>query len=45
MTALTLFGVFSVSPDGRLLRLQATRHLYILGFAFACAPASVDGFL
>ena len=45
MTALTWFGVFSVSAMVVCYAYERRSHLYILGFAFACALASVYGFL
>ena len=45
MTALTLFGVFSVSAMVVCYAYERRSHLFILGFAFACTLASVYGFL
>jgi hypothetical protein len=45
MTALTLFGSFSVSAMVACYACEQRSHLFVLGFAFACTLSSVYGFL
>ena len=45
MDALTLFGLFAVTAMLVCYALEDRSHLYILGFACACALGSVYGFL
>ena len=45
MTALTWFGLFAISAMVFFYAYERRGHVYILGFAFACALASVYGFL
>ena len=45
MDGLTLFGLFAVTAMPVCYALEARSHLYILGFALACALGSAYGFL
>jgi hypothetical protein len=45
MDGLTLFGLFSVSALLVSYALEKRSHLYVLGFAAACALGSIYGFL
>lgn len=45
MDGLSLFGLAAVSLMLVCYALEARNHLYVLGFALACALGSVYGFL
>jgi hypothetical protein len=45
MDALTAFGLFAVSAMLVCYALEDRSHLYVLGFAVACALGSTYGFL
>lgn len=45
MDPLTLFGLFAVTAMLAFYALEERHHLFILGFAVACAAGSVYGFL
>jgi len=45
MDALTLFGLFAVSAMLLTYALEDRSHWFVLGFAGACALASIYGFL
>jgi hypothetical protein len=45
MDTLTLFGLFAVTAMLVFYALEERGHIYILGFAGACALGSIYGFL
>ena len=45
MDGLTIFGLFAVTAMLVCYALEERSHLYILGFALACALGSAYGFL
>jgi hypothetical protein len=45
MEALTLFGLFAVTAMLVFYALEEHGHIYVLGFAAACALGSIYGFL
>lgn len=45
MNALDLFGLFAVSAMLAFYALERRSHCFVLGFAGACALASLYGFL
>ena len=45
MDALTLFGLFAVTAMLVFYALEERGHIYVLGFAAACALGSIYGFL